>query len=144
VPVATDARRKDIEHIVRKAAPQWLARTAVALASFVAIAVPALMSAVAKVKARANNPNGSSADITWVHWEAADADQYRVVAAVSASYVSVYDPVAWVLIWINLAISLAATGIIMFVSLRPKMARESQQPRRSCSTGLPEEAAPES
>ncbi|KAG5178861.1 hypothetical protein JKP88DRAFT_264464 [Tribonema minus] len=137
----TDASRKEIDHVVRKAAPQWIARVAVALASFVAIALPAVMAAVGHVKAKANNPDGSSAEITWVYNEAAADDGYRIVAPVSTTFATVYDPVAEILMWTNLAVALTATAIIMYAVLwrQRRVVQEATLPRRTQSTGWAEE-----
>ncbi|KAG5188964.1 hypothetical protein JKP88DRAFT_233656 [Tribonema minus] len=158
--LATYAGRKDIQHIVLKATPLCLAKSAVVLASLVAVALPAVMVAIGEVKARGNNPDGTTAAISWVYADAAVDNGYRLVAAVSTTFTAEYDAFAWVLVWVNLAVSLVATVIIAYVVLQltpttlrsklPVLARratitESQQPRRSHSTNnfdMLEEVAP--
>ncbi|KAG5186207.1 hypothetical protein JKP88DRAFT_240824 [Tribonema minus] len=141
--IATYAGRKDIERIIRKAAPQWLARSAVALTGFIAIAVPAIMFTVGEVKARANNPDGSSAEITWAY---SDTAAYRIVAAVSSTFTTIYDPVAMVLVWVNLVVSLSAVFVIAVVVLRAKKIEQAAPvlARHVHAQDLPRRTGPQS
>eukprot|EP00611_Tribonema_gayanum_P014900 TRINITY_DN2643_c0_g2_i1.p1 TRINITY_DN2643_c0_g2~~TRINITY_DN2643_c0_g2_i1.p1 ORF type:complete len:618 (+),score=207.01 TRINITY_DN2643_c0_g2_i1:810-2663(+) len=116
--IASYAGRDDIVSLFARFMPFCAAKAVSALVFAFGIVAPSAMAAYEENAVRGENARGDVTSARWVEGAAMGYGQYKVVAAVSYRFVSVYDPAAYVLIWANVALSAASAALICVSVMR--------------------------
>ncbi|KAG5180351.1 hypothetical protein JKP88DRAFT_349652 [Tribonema minus] len=116
--LATYASRKDLMHVLGKAAPPRAARAAAAALSFFAIVTPAALLVVTQVGAAGSNPDGGDSTKAWVRADALGQGAYRVVALVSMSFTAPSDAASEAFMYVNLALAALGALVVCAATLR--------------------------
>ncbi|KAG5190650.1 hypothetical protein JKP88DRAFT_252141 [Tribonema minus] len=121
--LATYTGRKDLLRVLSRAAfgrrvGVLAAHAVTALICASAVLLPPVLLLASEQAARAGNADGGVSQMTWVSAQASGFGDYSIVGLVSLRFVAVYDPVAYGLLWFNIALATAGTAVMLASMLR--------------------------
>ncbi|KAG5187538.1 hypothetical protein JKP88DRAFT_307316 [Tribonema minus] len=82
---------------------------AILITTFALITYP-ITVIIAENGARAGNPDGTTATVRWVEGDAAGVGTYKVIGTISMTSEAQYSDAAYVIVWLNLALTLLFTA----------------------------------